>query len=396
METRHAVRIAALLVLGVVAGSCTSEESPAPVITTHYALRDDLRQLWTAQATWTRVMLVATVAELDETPHATQRLVRNEADIGEAFRPFFGGDAAYRLTALLTDHVTATREVIAATMAADNAALEAARTLWYANADDLARFLADLSPEWNYYELWRLFSTYLDHTMDETMARVSGDWDADVAADDAVVRHAQAIADVLADGITAERPDLVSPRTFTSSRERDLHVSMRVLWEDHAAWMRFYLIDSLAGLPSTPETSARLFRNQGEIGNEIRQYYGNPAADELTALLNVHVEGMQDVVAALAVGDSNEVGLAQARWYANATEIARFFENLDPSFSFGSIEMMMYEHLDQTTDEAIARTRGDWEGDIAAYDLVVAHILHFSDVLATGMATDESPVVFGI
>jgi hypothetical protein len=45
----------------------------------------------------------------------------------------------------------------------------------------------------------------------------------------------------------------------------------------------------------------------------------------------------------------------------------------------------MRMHLKLTTDEAVARLQGDWTADVAAYDRVHVHILHMSDLLASGL-----------
>jgi hypothetical protein len=45
----------------------------------------------------------------------------------------------------------------------------------------------------------------------------------------------------------------------------------------------------------------------------------------------------------------------------------------------------MHEHVDLTTQEAVARLQGNWSADVAAYDQIHAHILHMSDYLAQGL-----------
>jgi len=46
---------------------------------------------------------------------------------------------------------------------------------------------------------------------------------------------------------------------------------------------------------------------------------------------------------------------------------------------------MMRDHLDLTTAEVLARLRGDWAADIAAYEKIHAQILHMADMLSTGI-----------
>jgi hypothetical protein len=46
----------------------------------------------------------------------------------------------------------------------------------------------------------------------------------------------------------------------------------------------------------------------------------------------------------------------------------------------------MSKHLALTTQEAVARLRGQWAADVAAYDRIHRHILHLSDTLADGVA----------
>ena len=42
-------------------------------------------------------------------------------------------------------------------------------------------------------------------------------------------------------------------------------------------------------------------------------------------------------------------------------------------------------HLELTTDEVVARLQEDWDADVAAYDAIHDHALHFADLLSSGL-----------
>jgi hypothetical protein len=49
--------------------------------------------------------------------------------------------------------------------------------------------------------------------------------------------------------------------------------------------------------------------------------------------------------------------------------------------------MMMHDHLKLTTDEAVARLKKDYDGDVKAYDQVHDEILKMSDMLTDGIVS---------
>jgi hypothetical protein len=165
-----------------------------------------------------------------------------------------------------------------------------------------------------------------------------------------------------------------------------LHDGMRRLWEDHIIWTRMYLVGAIAGLPDTDATVERLLRNQADIGDAIRPYYGDAAGDQLTALLRDHILIAADVVTAAKVGDTARLTAEQARWQANADDIAALLSGANlQHWPREEIAAMMRIHLDTTTAEALARLRGDWAADVAAYDAVHTHILRMADMLSDGI-----------
>jgi hypothetical protein len=386
-RSRSVALIALLALTSVVLCSCSDDDTPAPTaITNRLVLRDQMRELWTAHTTWTRVYLISTLANLPDQQEATDRLLRNQDDIGDAIRPFYGDAAGDRLTTLLREHILGAAALVTAAQGRDPATIQMASDAWYANADEIARFLADANPNFDFEALREMMHTHLDQTLAEATARLMADWDGDVAAYDAIVAHIDHMADALTDGIAAQFPNLVSASPL-SARDEDVHITMRALWQDHVTWTRVFLIVSLAGLPDAPAATTRLLRNQDDLGNAIRPFYGDAAGDQLSALLRVHIMGAAEVVAAAAANDMPRLNQATTAWYTNGDQIADFLAAANPGWDQTALREMMRTHLDTTTTEAVARITADWHGDVVAYDAVVVHILHMSDFLSDGIST---------
>jgi hypothetical protein len=176
--------------------------------------------------------------------------------------------------------------------------------------------------------------------------------------------------------------------------ELALHDAMRKLWEDHITWTRNVIISIDAGLPDLNTVVARLLRNQTDIGNAIKPYYGDAAGDQLTALLRQHILGAADVLVALKAGDQSALQAALTAWYANAHDIAVFLSTANPkNWPLAEMDQMMKDHLDATTREAVARNQGEWSADVAAYDAVHVQILAMADMLSSGII-DQFPNKF--
>ena len=172
----------------------------------------------------------------------------------------------------------------------------------------------------------------------------------------------------------------------TTASQAGLRADMRVLWEDHITWTRLAIISLTTGSPDTQATVGRLLRNQVDIGNAVKPFYGKAAGNALTAELRKHILIAADVITAAKAGDAAKLADAQTRWRANADEIAALLASVNPRFwKLGAMKSEMRQHLALTTQEVVARLQGRWAADIAAYDKVHKHILHLSDSLADGL-----------
>ena len=161
---------------------------------------------------------------------------------------------------------------------------------------------------------------------------------------------------------------------------------MRKLWEDHITWTRLAIISLTTDSPDTQATVGRLLQNQSDIGNAIKPFYGKAAGTKLTALLREHILIAADLIAAARSGDQEAVASQQARWQANADEIAAFLSSANPrSWRPAEMRTMMRSHLRLTTNEVVARLTKNWSADVRAYDRIHVQILHMADMLSDGL-----------
>jgi hypothetical protein len=94
---------------------------------------------------------------------------------------------------------------------------------------------------------------------------------------------------------------------------------MRRLWEDHITWTRLFIVSASAALPDKQATTARLLRNQQDIGDAIKPFYGLAAGERLSALLTTHILVAADVLAAAKAGDQAAVERHSRVWYRTAS-----------------------------------------------------------------------------
>jgi hypothetical protein len=171
-----------------------------------------------------------------------------------------------------------------------------------------------------------------------------------------------------------------------SAKAAAFSASMSRLWEDHIVWTRMVIVDFAAGLPDLKAAEARLLRNQADIGDAIKPYYGAAAGDALTRLLRTHILEAVPVLQAAKDGDKVALTKSLKAWYANGHQIAAFLSKANPqAWPLSMTTSMMKRHLDLTTQEAVARLQGHWAADIAAYDRVHTEILQMASMLSSGI-----------
>jgi hypothetical protein len=178
-----------------------------------------------------------------------------------------------------------------------------------------------------------------------------------------------------------------------TSQKASFHDAMRGLWEEHVAWTRMFIVSFAGDVPDLDATTNRLLRNQADIGDAIRPFYGDAAADQLTSLLRTHILTAADILAAAKAGDTAGVATASDAWYANANDIAAFLAGANPKWSDADLRAMMKAHLDLTLAEAVAQLQGHYADAVAKYDAVEVEIRQMADMLSDGIIA-QFPAAF--
>ncbi|MGH2985181.1 MAG: hypothetical protein ACRDLO_00640 [Solirubrobacterales bacterium] len=161
---------------------------------------------------------------------------------------------------------------------------------------------------------------------------------------------------------------------------------MRKLWEDHVTWTRLAIVSFVDDLSDLEPTVARLLQNQTDIGDAIKPYYGDEAGEQLTPLLEGHINGAVDLLTAAKASDQKQTKKATAAWYRNGNQIADFLSGANPdNWPREEMRSMMKTHLDQTLAEAVQRLEGDHEAEVRTYDEIHVHILEMADALSDGI-----------
>lgn len=191
---------------------------------------------------------------------------------------------------------------------------------------------------------------------------------------------------LLASLLTAIAPMTTAQAKTTKMDKQVFHDAMRKLWEDHITWTRLVIIGVFEDLPDLDPSVQRLLQNQVDIGDAIKPFYGEQAGEQLTALLTDHILIAAEILQAAKNGDTAAMENAIDRWYANADDIAEFLHAANPKhWPLEEMKHMMREHLDLTLEEAVAYLNGDYDGSIAAYDLIHLQALEMADMLSTGI-----------
>jgi hypothetical protein len=144
---------------------------------------------------WTREYVIAFLDNKSETPQVAERLLKNQADIGNAIVPYYGKAAGDQLGGLLKEHILVAVDLLDAAKSGDQTKYNDADARWHKNAQDMAAFLGNANPNWNTTDIVTMLNNYLNLTTQEAVAHMQKDYVKDIALSDQIYNQVLGMSD---------------------------------------------------------------------------------------------------------------------------------------------------------------------------------------------------------
>jgi len=194
----------------VIFGSGSARAMPAsaaPTSAKAVAFHDEMRALWEAHGTWTERAIADFVGGLPDTNLVVARLLANQADIGNAVKPYYGAAGAHKLTALLKAHINAAVGVLSAAKSGDAQSVATAKAKFFANGNQVAAFLHAANPKhWALSDMRTMMRIHLNQVISLAVDQLDGHYAAAIRLYGVYIDHIISMADMLSSGIIEQFP----------------------------------------------------------------------------------------------------------------------------------------------------------------------------------------------
>ncbi|MDD4211056.1 MAG: hypothetical protein PHC46_01505 [Clostridia bacterium] len=171
-------------------------------------LNKKMRFRWQEHIFWTRETIIAILEDLKDKALIVFRLLENPIGIAELFSPYYSKEIVQEIEKLIKEHLTIASNLLNALKEDDSVLFDSYHADLYKNADDIVNTLASINPNYNVEELSEMFYQHLDLLIRSMVERKNNNYAQQIKNFDASHEQIVLMADMLADGIVKQFPDM--------------------------------------------------------------------------------------------------------------------------------------------------------------------------------------------
>lgn len=171
------------------------------ITTNQLNLMNKMSILWDQHVFWTRLLIISILENLKDLEETKKRLLNNPIDIGILFGKFYRPSVQGIITNLLTEHLVIGSKLITAYKNKDTQNINEQNSLWYDNADRMAKAFASINPYYIEKDVKKMLYNHLDLTKNEVALRLAGNYAEDIKNFDMIEKQALEMANYFSMGI---------------------------------------------------------------------------------------------------------------------------------------------------------------------------------------------------
>ena len=165
------------------------------------------RELWADHVYWTRLVVEGIVDEVPGLEEANARLMKSCDQMADLMQPYYGNEGRRVFHELMGWHLKHAADLVTLFSQRKMQEAEAKELQWYANADDIARFLAEQNPNLSEKPVRAAMYEHLRVTKDDAIARLAGDYVRDIGRFDSILDTAYKLSDTISAAIIHQFPE---------------------------------------------------------------------------------------------------------------------------------------------------------------------------------------------
>ena len=140
--------------------------------------------------------------------------------------------------------------------------------------------------------------------------------------------------------------------TCVTPNQLNLLFQSRMVWRDLSVWTRAFLETKHGGLGDPDAIREKFNELLGRITNVINLVFGEQVADRYLDFSNNFFNGLNDLVDAQILGDTEAVDELAQQLHKNSQQAADFFAEINPYWSRSKWRDFFYQYTQNAIDES--------------------------------------------